>query len=117
MGTKTFSVGKRRARSSRGLAQSCSLSPAACSLPAAAAVGVHDLYTFFSDDRSSKIRNLKKNVFVQEVFVDDSKAKQPQPMGSGRSFGNGPAPQTVRGQFGLVALPAGRRFLGCPIGR
>jgi len=49
--------------------------------------------------------------------VDDGKARQPQLVGSGRSFGTGPDPQMVHGQFGLVALPAGRRLLGCPISR
>ena len=78
---------------------------------------MHDLYTFFSNDRSCKIRNLEKNVFVQEALVDDRKVKQPQPVGSGRSFGSGPDPQRVHSQFGLVVLPAGRWFLGCPISR
>lgn len=116
MGTKTFSVGKRKARSSRGLARSCSLSLAACSLPAAAAVRMIYIH-FCLMTEALKSATLKKNVFVEEAFVDDSKAKQPQPVGSGRSFGNGPDPQTAHGQFGLVALPAGRRVLGCPISR
>lgn len=117
MGTKTFNVGKRRAGSARGLAQSCSLSPAACSLPAAAAV-VYMIYIhFFLMTEALKASTLKKKVFVQQAFVGDSKAKQPQPVGSGRSFDNGPDPQTVHGQLGLDAVLAGRRFLPCPISR
>lgn len=54
---------------------------------------------------------------MQEAFVEDRKAEQPQAIGSGRSFGNGPDPQMVHGQFGLVTLPAGKGFLGCPISR
>lgn len=114
IGTKTFSAGERRARGSTGLAQGCSLSLADSSLPAAAA-GLCVIYIhFFRVTKALKSSALKKNVFVQEAFVDDRKAEQPWPRGS---FGDDLSPQTAHGQFGLVALSAGRWFQGCPISR
>lgn len=63
MGTKTFSVGKRKARSSRGLAQSCSLSLAACSLPAAVAVRMIYIH-FCLMTEALKSATLKKKMFL-----------------------------------------------------
>lgn len=81
MGTKTFSAGGRRTRSSMGLATGLqSLPGRASSLPAAAA-GLCMIYIhFFRVTKALKSTALKKTcAFVQEAFVDDSKAEQPQP--------------------------------------
>lgn len=70
---------------------------------------------FFRVTKALKSTALKKTcAFVQEAFVDDSKAEQPQPRGC---FGDDLNPQRSQGQFGLVAVPAGRWFQGCPISR
>lgn len=64
MGTKTFSAGERRARGSTGLAQGCSLSLAASSLPAAAA-GLCMIYIhFFRVTKALKSSTLKKKMFL-----------------------------------------------------
>lgn len=68
MGTKTFSAGKRRARSSGGLAQSCGLSPAACSLPAAAAVVCMIYIHFFPMTEALKSATLKKKKKKKKCF-------------------------------------------------
>lgn len=69
MGTKTFSAGERRAPSSTGLAQGCSLSLAVPPLPAAAA-GLCMIYIhFFLVTKALKSTALKKIMFLCERLL------------------------------------------------
>lgn len=74
----------------------------------------HDLYTFFSRDRSSKTRSLQ-NVCGQQALVDDSvfaaKPGSLSPEALGHP-GNAPDPQKCTVGLVWVSLPPGRVVAG-----
>lgn len=99
MGTKTCScqlqgVGRELWSLPGSLLSACSASS-----------GVHDLYTFFSNDRSSKIHNLKTMFLYKRLLWTTAKLRAASASSLWEIFWQQRGPQTAHSQFGLVALP------------